>query len=486
MSFRLIVTAAALAVFGSSLTSVFSDGLPLRSPATVGMSAERLAAVDRVVLSGIAAGGYPGAAVVVGRGGYSVVKRGYGHLGWTSDSPPADEHTIYDLASLTKVVGTTAAIMVLYDDGKIDLDAPVRRYVPEFSGGLKDLVTIRHLLTHRSGLPAGRDLWRSASSPAEARRQVLETPIYCHPGDCYEYSDLGADVLGFVVETVSGQRLDAFLAQRVYGPLGMNDTYFRPPAPLRNRIAPTEVAPPRGYPLRGEVHDENAYALGGVAGHAGLFSSAADLSIFAQTLLNGGEYGGVRVFADSTVRLFTRREAGTRALGWDTCNHQGSCGSLMGERAFGHTGFTGTSLWMDPERNMFVVLLTNRVHEARARRPAKVIADVRADLSDAAELAVLDDPGGVREMPASFRADDEADWNRAPERPHLRHASGRSHKHASKSRHESTSRKHSSSGHASHSSHSSSSTSRKHSASHSSSSKHTGAATHGHSSKRRG
>ncbi len=388
-----------------------SDGIPYRPATAVGMSAERLAAVDRVVLRGISAGGFPGASVVVGRKGYAVVKRGYGALTW--GGAPVDEHTIYDVASLTKVVGTTAAIMVLYDDGKIDLDAPVRAYLPAFSGGGKDRVTIRHLLTHRSGLPAGRELWRTASSPAEARRQVIETPIYCSPGACFEYSDLGADVLGFVAEAVSGQRLDQLLDERVFRPLGMNDTYFRPPAALRARIAPTEVSPPRGYPIRGEVHDENAFALGGIAGHAGLFSTAADLSIYAQMLLNGGEYGGVRVVADSTVRLFTARAAGTRALGWDTCNQRGSCGSLMGANAFGHTGFTGTSLWIDPERDMFVLLLTNRVHAARALRPAKVIADVRADLADAAELAVADDPNGLRAMPVAFRADEASGWNRS-------------------------------------------------------------------------
>jgi CubicO group peptidase (beta-lactamase class C family) len=388
-----------------------SDGLPYRPATSVGMSAERLAAVDRVVLRGIGAGGFPGASVVVGRKGYAVVKRGYGALSW--GGAPVDEHTIYDVASLTKVVGTTAAIMVLYDEGKLDLDTPVRAYLPAFTGGGKDRVTLRHLLTHRSGLPAGRELWRSASSPAEARRQVIETPIYCSPGACFEYSDLGADVLGFVAEAVSGQRLDEFLDARVFRPLGMNDTYFRPPAALRARIAPTEVSPPRGYPIRGEVHDENAFALGGIAGHAGLFSTAADLSIYAQMLLNGGEYGGVRVIADSTVRLFTARAAGTRALGWDTCNQRGSCGSLMGANAFGHTGFTGTSLWLDPERDMFVLLLTNRVHAARALRPAKVISDVRADLADAAELAVADDPNGLRAMPASFRADEASGWNRS-------------------------------------------------------------------------
>ena len=394
--------------------AAWSEGIPVRSPTAVGMSAERLAAVDRVVLSGIGAGGFPGAAVVVGRDGYAVVKRGYGHLTWSPDSPAATEQSVYDLASLTKVVATTSALMVLYDDGLIDLDAPVSTYLPEFTGGGKERVTIRHLLTHRSGLPAGRDLWRSASSPEEARQQVLATRLACAPGACYEYSDLGADVLGFVAEAASGEPLDRFVAENVFEPLGMNDTGFRPPESQRARTAPTEVAPPRGYPLRGEVHDENAYALGCVAGHAGLFSTAADLSIFAQALLNGGVYRGERVFAASTVRLFTTRAAGTRALGWDTCNNGGSCGSLMGPTAFGHTGFTGTSMWLDPERRMFVLLLTNRVYEARAARPAKVIGDVRADLADAAELAVTDDPGGVRAMPVAFRADEETGWHRAP------------------------------------------------------------------------
>ena len=382
-----------------------SEGLPLRAPDAVGMSAERLAAVDRAVQRGIELGGFPGASVVVGRRGYAVIKRGYGTLSWAGDSPSVDQHTIYDLASLTKVVATTTAMMVLYDEGKIDLDAPVRAYVPAFSGGGRERVTVRHLLTHRSGLPAGRALWRAASSPIDARRMVLETTIYCRPGDCFEYSDLGADVLGFVIEAVSGQRLDTFLEQRVFGPLGMTDTYFRPSSELKRRIAPTEVTPPRGYPLRGEVHDENAYALGGIAGHAGLFSTAADLSIFAQMMLNGGQYNGARIVADSTVRAFTRRAAGTRALGWDTCDGNGGCGQMMGASAYGHTGYTGTSIWIDPERDMFVVLLTNRVHASRARQPARVISDVRADLADAAEVAILDDPNGVRALPVSLRVE---------------------------------------------------------------------------------
>ena len=395
---------------------VTGGGLPVKAPGAVGMSAARLANIDRVVERGISAGGYPGAAVVVGRKGATVVERGFGHLGWTADSSPVvAERTIYDLASLTKVIGTTTAVMILFDEGKIHLDDPVVRYIPDFRGGGRESVTIRHLLEHRSGLPAGRDLWRIAHTAEEARAAVIATPLATPAGKYFVYSDLGADMLAFVVEAVSGQRLDQFLAVRVFTPLGMSDTRFRPDASLRGRIAPTEIDPPRGYPLRGEVHDENAYALGGIAGHAGLFSTAGDLSIFAQMMLNGGTLNGTRIVADSTVRLFTRRAAGSRALGWDTCAGEYGCGRYMGANAYGHTGFTGTSLWIDPEREMFVILLTNRVHAARARRPAKVISDVRADLADAAALAVAGTDGHLRSFPGTFRADREVGWNK-PER----------------------------------------------------------------------
>ncbi len=387
-------------------------GLPERAPAAVGMSAERLSTIDRVVQRGVSAGGYPGAAVVVGRKGFSVWSRGFGALDWSGRRKVTADESVYDLASLTKVVATTTAIMVLYDQGKIALDAPVNRYIPGFSGGLRDQVTVRHLLTHRAGLPAGRELWRIASTPAQARAAVLQSPVTCTPGNCYEYSDLGADILGFVAEAASQQPLDTFLQEAVFNKLQMTNTRFRLSAADRARTAPTEIAPPRGYPLRGEVHDENAYALGGVAGHAGLFSTASDLSVFAQMLLDGGVYNGVRVVSDSAVALFTRRAAGHRALGWDTCAGGSGCGQFMSERAYGHTGFTGTSLWIDPDRQMFVILLTNRVHAARAGRPSKVISDVRNDLADAAVLAVMDDPTGVLAMPASFRADRAQDWNR--------------------------------------------------------------------------
>ena len=389
-------------------------GLPSKAPAAVGMSGARLQKIDKVLARGIKAGGFPGGVVIIGRRGATVLEKGFGNLSWSGKSPVEPSNTIYDLASLTKVVATTSAIMMLYDQGKVRLDDKVSKFIPAFSGGLKDDITIQQLLEHRSGLPAGRDLWRIAMTPGEARQAVIETPLECEPGACLIYSDLGADMLGFVAEAISGQRLDIFLQEHVFDPLGMHETMFRPHWTLRDRIAPTELTPPRGYPLRGEVHDENAFALGGVAGHAGLFSTATDLAVFAQMMLNGGEINGVRIISDSTVALFTARtaERGTRALGWDTCGHDGSCGKYLSSRAYGHTGFTGTSLWIDPDRDLFVILLTNRVHAARARRPSKVIADVRADVADAAALAVRDAEGDLLAMPASFRADRAVGWNR--------------------------------------------------------------------------
>jgi CubicO group peptidase (beta-lactamase class C family) len=402
------------ALLVAAVTTLPADGLPIKAPTAVGMSAARLETIDRVVQRGLDAGGYPGAAVVVGRKGATVWQKGFGHLGWTSDSPAVlPDQTIYDLASLTKVIGTTTAAMILFDEGKLVLDEKVTHYLPAFSGGEKDLVTVRELLEHRSGLPAGRDLWRHAHSPEEARQLVLDTPLEYHPGHGQVYSDLGADILGWVVEAAAGMPLDRFLADRVFTPLGMHDTGFRPSDSLVYRIAPTEVSPPRGYPVRGEVHDENAFALGGVAGHAGLFGTASDLAVFAQMMLNGGTYDGVRIVGDSTVHLFTARAAGDRALGWEVADGTHGAGRYLSGSAYGHTGFTGTSIWIDPDREMFVILLTNRVHAARAKRPAKVIADVRADLADAAALAVTDANLAVAEMPVSFRADRAVGWNRA-------------------------------------------------------------------------
>ena len=388
-------------------------GLPSKEPSAVGMSAKRLEKVDKVVARAIKAGGFPGAAVLIGRSGATVLEKGYGNLSWSGKNAVIPDRTIYDLASLTKVVATTTGIMVLFDDGKIRLDDPVSKFIPGFAGGAKDDITVQQLLEHRSGLPAGRELWRIAMTPDEAKRAIIETPLECSPGTCMIYSDLGADLLGFVIESASGQRLDNFLQQRVFSPLGMAETAFRPHWTLRDRIAPTELTPPRGYPLRGEVHDENAFVLGGVAGHAGLFSTATDLAVFAQMMLNGGQLNGVRIVADSTVAIFTARtpSRGSRALGWDTCSDD-ACGKYLSGKSYGHTGFTGTSMWIDPERDLFVILLTNRVHAARARRPSKVISDIRADVADAAALSIRNADGNLRPMPAVFRADRAAGWNR--------------------------------------------------------------------------
>ncbi len=386
------------------------------------MSAKRLESIDRIVKRGVNAGGYPGAAVVVGRKGAMVWQKGFGRVSWGSKSPPVKPgETIYDLASLTKVVGTTTAIMLLYDEGRIELDKPVREYLPEFSGGDKDSVTIRELLEHRSGLPADRDIWKMAHNPIAARAAVLDVPLVCRPGDCYVYSDLGAIVLGIVVERVTGQGLDVYLHERVFAPLGMTHTFFRPADSLRKKIAPTAITPDGEYMVRGVVHDENAAALGGVAGHAGLFSTAGDLAVFSQMLLNGGVYDGVRIVSDSAVRLFTTRAAGSRALGWAMADGQWGSGRYLSDGSFGHVGFTGTSIWIDPTREMFVILLTNRVYKPKVRGSFKAIADIRADLADAAAVSVTDDPDQLLAMPDSYRSELRHGWNPRPPRRHHTH-----------------------------------------------------------------
>jgi CubicO group peptidase (beta-lactamase class C family) len=403
-----------LTLLASLLTLGDTTTLRERPPAEVGMDADRLVLIDRAVKQGLAAGGFPGAAVVVGRGGAIVWQKGYGSSDWGFGLPKVDaQATIYDLASLTKVVATSAAAMVLYDRGKLKLDTPVGRYLPEFRHGDKARVTVRDLLTHRSGLPAGRDL-RAAHNARQARRLVLATPLEVSPGTRTEYSDVGADVLAFVVEAVAGEPLDQFVSRTIYRRLGLRNTMFLPSRDRRSRIAPTENYPPRGYPLRGEVHDEAAYELGGVAGHAGLFGTASDLAVFAQMMLNGGTYNGVRIVSDTTVARFTGRTVGSRALGWDTCVGGGSCGFHLGPRAYGHTGFTGTSMWIDPDRQAFVIVLTNWVHAAPSARvaPIAVLADVRSDIADITALSIIDSATGALPMPDRLRSDRKIGWRR--------------------------------------------------------------------------
>jgi CubicO group peptidase (beta-lactamase class C family) len=353
---------------------------------------------------GIAAGGFPGGAVIVGRHGSIVWERGYGSLDWKSGTPVDAERTMYDVASLTKVVATTSATMVLVDRGKLEVDDPVSRLLPSFKGRGKDAVTLRDLLMHRSGLPAGRIL--SKKGPGPARQTVLATPLVRQPGAKSEYSDLGLDVVGFVVERTTKEPLDRFLRRSVFDPLGMHSTMFRPGKTLLSRVAPTESPLPRG-----QVHDRNARALGGVAGHAGLFATAGDLATFAQVMLDSGRVAGREIFTGNTIAEFTKPGPGWRALGWETCYGGGSCGRYFSPRAFGHTGFTGTSMWMDPESGLFVIILTNWIHgrATGGTAPVAVLQDVRGDIADLAALAITED-GQERAMTWRLRSELQIGW----------------------------------------------------------------------------
>lgn len=354
-------------------------------PAPASATGRPLADTLRAILErGIADSAFPGAIAVVGTHHGPLVTVAAGHLDWTP-SPVPDAHTLWDLASLTKVVGMTSAVMQLVEQQRIDLDAPVQRYLPEWTGAHKERVTVRDLLTHRAGLPPFRRYFALNVSPESTLTLVLTTPLDTLPGVRMVYSDIGAILLGKIVERVSGESLDTYLARRVFAPLGMTETMYRPAAALRGRIAPTEVDPWRGRHLVGEVHDENAAALGGVSAHAGLFSSAHDLSHLAQAYLNGGVApGGGRLASAATIRQFTQVADSTfssRALGWDTPSENSSAGHFIRRPAFGHTGFTGTSIWIAPQHDLFILLLTNRVNPTREHSR---IGPVRIAVADAA------------------------------------------------------------------------------------------------------
>src|SRR6185503_10036105 len=286
--------------------------------------------------------------------------------------------------------------------GTVDLDAPVQRYVKEFQGPNKDRVSVRHLLTHTSGLPAWRPLYKETTSPEAARALAIATALDTLPGVRMVYSDLGAIILGQIVERVSGEKLDDYLARHVFGPLGMTSTRYRPGADVLPRVAPTEYDPWRQRQIRGEVHDENAFALGGVSGHAGLFSTAHDVARFCRMYLNGGTLDGARIVSGATIRRFTAVQDSmfsNRALGWETPNGTNSAGHLVTRPAFGHTGFTGTSIWVDPSRDLFVILLTNRVNPTRQNLR---IGAVRTALADVV-VRVLDRALSPSPSPSSPR-----------------------------------------------------------------------------------
>lgn len=353
---------------------------------------------DPLVEAGIRGGAYPGGAVVIGRHDRVLYARGYGRLTWSRSSPSVvPDSTVYDLASLTKVLATTTALMLLVERGQVRLDAPVTTYVPEFNGAGTASITVRELLAHTSGLRADLpddEVTAIPDGPTLLARVLAETPRFA-PGTRVLYSDLNAILLGEIVRRVAGEPLAAFVAREVLAPLELAQTGFTPAASWRGRIAPTGVW--RGHPVAGVVNDPSAAKLGGAAGNAGLFATATDVARFAQFMLRQGTRSdGRRLVAAETVRLFTTpaahfgRTREARALGWQglpTGERVSSAGTEFGPRSYGHTGWTGTSLWIDPDRDLFVVLLTNRAFAPRARRSFTVLKEVRGQVADAAARA---------------------------------------------------------------------------------------------------
>jgi CubicO group peptidase (beta-lactamase class C family) len=325
---------------------------------------------------------FPGATVEVGRANAPLWQAAVGRLHGDPDAPSCDATTIYDLASLTKVIATASFAMRRLDDGSLNLDAPVGRYLPDWGDEAHHGITIRHLLDHSSGLPAHERLWERVRGRPAYEDAIRATALERAPGAAAVYSDLGFITLGFMLEDLGAAALDVqmrALAEAIDTPA----LRFLPPASWRPRIAPTEFDPWRGRLLTGEVHDENAAALGGAAGHAGLFGTATDVGTFARVVLRACAGRATPLATSDAMRVFATPSTvpgSSRALGWDTMRTTSSCGRRLSAAAIGHTGFTGTSLWIDPERDLYVVLLSNRVHPTRA---GTGIQAVRARFHDA-------------------------------------------------------------------------------------------------------
>lgn len=359
------------------------------SPEEVGVSKDVIENIRKIVEESIREKAFPGATIAAGRKDGLFLIKEFGKLSYKENSSPVAIDTIYDLASLTKVIVTTTACMKLWEEGKLKLDFKVSSFIPEFGVKGKERITVWHLLTHSSGLPAYKRYFLEAKGKEDIIKKICEEELEYEPGTKSVYSDLGFILLGVIVEKLTGERLENYIKRILFDPLGMKDTMFNPPKILLPRIAPTEDDPWRKRIVHGEVHDENAYAMGGVSGHAGLFSTVQDLAKFCQFLLNGGIYDGKRILKRSTIEFFTKKvdiPESTRALGWDTPSKEGSsAGKFVSSNAFGHTGFTGTSIWIDPEKDVFVVFLTNRVHPTRENQK---IREVRPKVHDAIFSAV--------------------------------------------------------------------------------------------------
>ena len=311
----------------------------------------------------IAARAFPSCSLAITFRGELVAHKALGRFTYDPASPEVTTASLFDLASLTKVVATTAMAMILYERGLLDLEAPVTAIVPEFANhdSRRREITLRMLLAHSSGLPAYEKLFLRAKTREDLLQAAFTTPLAAAPGARAEYSDVGFIILGVILERLADETFDAFCQREIFGPLGMTNTTFNPTRALKDSIPPTaDDRTFRHRIIQGEVQDENASILGGIAGHAGLFSAAEDLAIFAHAMLNSGH----PILRPATVELFSRRESApegtSRALGWDTPSAPSQSGKYFSPRSFGHLGYTGTSLWIDAEHQLSITLLTNR------------------------------------------------------------------------------------------------------------------------------
>lgn len=361
-----ILSALLLVTLTSAIVSAAQppDAVPMLSPSDAGMDAQRLEVIDEIIREGLSQSKMPGCVVVVGRSNGVVLKRAWGFRQSMPEQVPMTVDTVFDLASLTKPIATATSIMILVSQGKLDVEAPVSRYWPEFAQNGKEQVSIRHLLTHTSGLIADNSINDYAGTPEESLQKIAALKLTAAPGAEFIYSDVGFIVLGHLVQRISGEDVNRFSRQAIFEPLGMLETSYLPPEPLRQRAAVTEQREERW--MQGEVHDPRAWRLGGVAGHAGLFSTADDLARYAVMMLGRGTARGTQILDDRTWSLMTTSvevPRGRRALGWDArTGYSSNRGDLMSAAAFGHGGFTGTGIWIDPVRDLFVIFLSNRVH----------------------------------------------------------------------------------------------------------------------------
>lgn len=347
-----------------------------------------LADAFKVLEQAIAQRAFPGASIAITHNCKIVALKGFGRFTYEPDSTPVSAESIFDLASVSKVVATTSMAMVLYERGLLDLDTPVIGVVPEFADedARRREITCRMLLAHSSGLPAHEKLYLHAHSREELIRAAMRVPLKADPGTQAEYSDIGFIVLGLALERLAGELLDVFCRREVFGPLGMSQTGFNPPPAWKSRIPPTaDDRIFRKRIIQGEVYDENASVMGGVSPQAGVFSTAFDTALFAEAMLNGGTpVVRPKIVRPETLAVFTRREispSGTsRALGWDTPSKPSQSGKYLSQASFGHLGYTGTSLWIDPERQLSVTLLTNRTWPDGSNRAIK---EVRPRFHDA-------------------------------------------------------------------------------------------------------